>query len=261
MAYHQDNQYLIHNKKRHNGLRYVALILVAALIVLLLRKVFRNFSYTVSVPVINASTAFERGIYSSLHSKSKLLMRIESLESENEELRTRMADYSLIENENNGFKNSVISRSETAVASVIGKPSISAYDTLLVNVSEDIVVGKNVYTLSGIPLGSVTAISGNIATITLYSSPGIETSADIILDNAMDTSSTALRGRGGGGFEAIVSKDIDVPVGSLATMPSLFNEPLAEVVKTVSRDDTKDQIVYLRSIVNFQYLRFVAIEK
>ena len=48
-------------------------------------------------------------MYSFAHSKSDLLNRIESLESENFELQNKLVDYSLIENENNGFKGSVIS--------------------------------------------------------------------------------------------------------------------------------------------------------
>lgn len=261
MAYHQDNQYLGHHKKSYRGLRYLFAVLIIAVIIFFLRKVFINFSYTITVPVIETSTAFERGIYSAISSKSKLLQRIDSLEAQNELLRSRMVDYSLIENENSGFKNSVLVRSDSVLASVIGKPSLSAYDTLLINVPEVVQVGKRVYTISGIPLGTVSNVSGNDATVTLYSSPGVETNADIILEDAVDSTSVVFRGRGGASFEAIVSKDIEIPVGSLATVPSLFSEPFAEVVKTVSRDDTKDQVVYLRSVVNFQYLRFVVIEK
>ncbi len=261
MAYHQDNQYLGHHKKSYRGFRYAIFVLFLIALVFGFRKVFRNFSYAVTVPVIETSTAFERGIYSVTHSKSKLLQRINSLESENEALRSRMADYSLIENENSGFKNSVLTRSESVLASVVGKPSLSAYDTLLVDAPEGTTVGKKVYTISGIPMGSVTSVSGRNATITLYSSPGIDTNAEIILEDAMNSTSANFRGRGGASFEAILSKDIEIPVGALATIPSLFNEPFAEVVKTVSRDDTKDQVVYLRSVVNFQYLRFVVIEK
>ncbi len=261
MAYHQDNQYLGHHKKSYRGFRYAILVLILAALVFGFKKVFRNFSYAITVPVIETSTAFERGIYSTAHSKSKLLQRIDSLEAENETLRSKMIDYSLIENENSGFKNSVLAKSDSVLASVIGKPSLSAYDTLLVSVPEGIQIGKRVYTISGIPLGSVSSVSGRDATITLYSSPGIETNSEIILEDAMNSISAVFRGRGGASFEAIISKDVEIPVGSLATVPSLFSEPFAEVVKTVSRDDTKDQVVYLRSVVNFQYLRFVVIEK
>ncbi len=206
---------------------------------------------------MESGTAVERGLYSFTNSKSQLVERINFLESENSELRTKLVDYSLLENENSGLKNSVLTKSNSIIAAVIGKPGISQYDTLLTESGEGVAVGKKVYSLSGVPLGTVTTNTNKFNTVTLYSSPGVETNADIILTDAVDSVNVAIRGRGGSSFEAIVPKDVTVPVGSLATMPSLFSEPFAEVVKTVARDDTKDQIVYLRSIVNFQYLRYV----
>ena len=261
MAYLQDNSYNIHRKKKSHIVRYLIVVILITGIILLFRNFFKNFAYTVAVPVLETDAIVERGVIGFTHSKSNLVQHIQSLESENEELRTKLKDYSLIENENSGFKSSILSKSNGTIAAVVGKPSVSVYDTLLIILPKDkeIVLGTKAYTLSGVPMGSVTNVSGFNATVTLYSTPGVETNADIILSDAMDSTNVTMRGRGGGGFESIVPKDIMVPVGSLATIPSLFNEPFVEVVKTVARDDTKDQVVYLRSIVNFQYLRYLVL--
>ncbi len=259
MAYLQDTNYFHSPKRRTSYAKYVLLFVFCAGVVFVFANFFRGFSYTIMVPTLNTSLAIERGLYSLTNSKQSLLNRVNNLESENAELRSKMIDYNLIENENSGFKNSVVSRSDTVVASVIGKPSLAAYDTLVVKSSDVVSYGFKAYTLSGIPIGDVTYFENGAGTVTLYSSPGVETLADITLNDAMSSVSVSMRGRGGGGFEAVVPKDIDIPVGSLATMPSLFGEPFAEVVKTVARDDTKDQVVYLRSVVNFQYLRYIAV--
>jgi len=259
MAYLQDNPYKIYHKRRSPFLGYVFLFLLLIGIIFLFRKFFKAFAYTVSVPVLNSEIIIERGLYGLVNSKSSLINHIEDIESQNEELRAKLKNYELIENENSGFKNSVLTRSNTILSAVVGKPGFSVYDTLLINTNNDVEIGSKVYTLSGVPMGTVTNMASGTGTATLYSSPGVETNADIIMGDAMNSISATMRGRGGGSFEAIVPKDIVIPVGSLATIPSLFNEPFAEVVKTVARDDTKDQVVYLRSIVNFQYLRYLVI--
>jgi cell shape-determining protein MreC len=259
MAYLQDNPYKIYSKRRNPILRYIFLFLILIGVFLLFRKFFKAFAYTVTAPVLNSEIIVERGLYGLTNSKSSLVKRINELETQNEELRTKLKDYNLLENENSGFKNSVLNKSNSVLAAVVGKPGFSVYDTLLINVGKDVLVGNKAYTISGVPMGTITDASLGYGTVTLYSSPGVETTADIVLTDAMDSVSVTMRGRGGGGFEAIVPKDIIVPVGSLVTIPSLFNEPFAEVVKTVARDDTKDQVVYLRSIVNFQYLRYLVI--
>ncbi len=261
MAYHQDNNYFITPRRRYNGIKYGLLFVFCAGVVFVFYNFFKGFSYRTMVPVLEASNAVERGLYSLTHSKQNLLNRVNDLESENAELRLKMVDYDLLQNENSGFKNSVIEKSDTVVATVVSKPSAAVYDTLVIKSSDVVNTGNDVYTLSGIPIGSVTSFMDGNGTVTLYSSPSTETVADILLEDAMDSISVTMRGRGGGGFEAILPKEVKIPVGSLAVKPSLFGEPFAEVVKTVSRDDTKDQIVYLRSIVNFQYLRYIAIGK
>ncbi len=257
MAYLRDNQYLFQKKRKPGIGRYILLSIFIAVLVFLLRYFMRGFSYTVAVPVVDFANTTTRGLYSLTHSKKALLNRIEFLESENAELHSKLADYSLIENENSGLKNSILQNVSGIVASVVGKPGRSQYDTLLLDPAPGINEGMHAYSISGVPLGTVTQVTNPGTTLTLYSSPGIETNADIILNNAMESVSVNLIGRGGGAYESIVSKDVSIPVGSLAVMPGLFAKPMAEVVKIIERDDTKDQIVYLRSITNFQYLRYI----
>ena len=125
---------------------------------------------------------------------------------------------------------------------------------------KEILVGSKILSLSGVPLGTVDLVNNKIGTVTLYSSPNTETNAELILNNAMQSINVTLRGRGGASFETIIPEDVDVPIGSLVVIPGIKENPIAEVVKIVKRDDTKDKIVYLRSILNFQYLRYVVLK-
>lgn len=236
---------------------YVVIILLAGLLVFVLGYAVRSFSYVIAVPVVKAGHVTERGLFSLVHSKSDLLNRIETLESENAELTSKLISYSLIENENSALKNSVFAELNGIVAGIVGKPGKSEYDTLLIDPAPGIHDGMRAYTIAGVSLGKVTYAAVPGATVTLHSSPGIETDADIILNDAMQSVQVVLRGRGGGAYEAIVPTNVAIPIGSLATIPGLFSKPVAEVVKIVTRDDTKDQIIYLRSVVNFQYLRYI----
>lgn len=238
-------------------MRYILALVLVVLCIFVLRKTLKSFSYKVALPLLDTGSMIERGLYALVHSDAKLLNHIESLEAENAELHTKLIDYSLLENENSGFKNSVAKDINGTIASVIGRPSSTPYDTLLIKTDFSVNVGMKVYSLSGIPLGDVTNVSGNTSTITLYSSPGNKIDADVILSDAMDAISTTLRGRGGGAYEAITPKDADIPIGSFVIIPGIANKPIAEVVKIAVREDTKDQIVYFRSTVNFQYLRYV----
>lgn len=272
MAYLHDNQYLGYGKKRSsNKVINLLLLFLVLIIIFFLNKYFKKFSYNITIPVVNTGSNLSRGLYSLAHSKSDLLNRIESLESENSELQNKLVDYSLIENENNGFKGSVISNIGGVVATIIARPSKVPYDTLLINTSEPINSNAVVYSVSGIPLGHVDSEKINIltnkdnkiysSTVKLFSNPGNEFDADIILNDAMDSTTVKLKGRGGASYEAIIPADINVPVGSFAVIPSLSSKPIAEVVKISSRNDTKDKIIYLRSTVNFQYLRYILISK
>ncbi len=260
MAYLQDNTYFGSSRRnKTHPIRYVVLVLLIIGFFFLFRQILNSFSYSIAVPLLEAGTMAERGAYSAVHSKSELLRHIESLESENAELHTKLIGYSLIENENSGFKNSAAANLTGTIATVVARPSKTAYDTLLIKTDFPVTVGMHAHTLSGVPLGTVTNVSESGSTVSLYSTPGNEIDADIILSDAMDSITTKLRGRGGGAFEAITSKDVVIPIGALVSKPSVSGKPFAEVVKIAVRDDTKDQLVYFRSVVNFQHVRYIVL--
>lgn len=246
-------------------------LILVILAFIFLRKPFKSFAYKVAIPVTEAGSVFSRGLYSITHSKSQLLNRIESLEAQNSELESKLIDYSLIENENSAFKESVISNINGTIASVIARPSRTPYDTLLINSFETLNPNGVVYSVSGIPLGTLDSEKLNIltntqnktfsSTVKLYSNPGNEIDAEVVLDDAMDSLSVKLKGRGGGSYESIVPADINIPIGSFVIIPEFSSKPIAEVVKISNRSDTKDKVVYFRSTVNFQYLRYVLINK
>ncbi|OGI78669.1 hypothetical protein A3C57_02015 [Candidatus Nomurabacteria bacterium RIFCSPHIGHO2_02_FULL_33_12] len=260
MAYLHDNQYFGLHKKKVPFLRYVFVFVVLIGLIFLFKKSFNKFAYTVAVPILSTGDSVSRGLYSMTHTKANLLNRIEYLESQNAELNTKLINYNLLENENIGFKNSTIVNNSGTIAIVIARPSKVVYDTLLIKSNSNIEQGINAYSLSGVPLGNVIKTEKNGSTVKLYSTPGNEVDANLILYNVFDSIDVTLRGRGGGSFEAVISKDVIIPIGSLVFLPNISDMPFAEVVKIHTSDDTKDQIIYFRSTVNFQYLRYVILK-
>lgn len=259
MAYLHDNQYSTYTKKKSNTKWYLFGLFIVAVLIFSLQKFISFFSYSVSVPVLNVGHSIEAGFYNMTHSKKSLVEHIRNLETQNAELSTKLKDYDVISNENSGFKNSKSDGINGDIVTVVAKPSKIAYDTLLIKSNNLINLNKQAVTISGVPLGIVSDSNNLLGTVDLYSSPGNEISAEIILEDAMDSLTVMLRGRGGGGFEAVTPQDIIIPIGSLVYMPNVSPKPFAEVVKISPRDDTKDQIVYFRSVVNFQYLRYLVL--
>lgn len=261
MVYLQDNKY----RKYKNGnsskyLGYILFVLFLLIIIVLLKNFFKKFSYTVAVPIVESKQILERALVTNLSSKTKLLEEVEYLKSQNQELYTKLLDYEIIENENATFKNLQDLGELEILAFVVARPSETFYDTLLVRTSKPVLENKNVYTISGVPIGFVSSTNGNNAVVTLYSSSGLEKNAELINNNDFTNNPVILYGRGGGGFEAILPQEINISIGSYAVLLGGNQKPFAEVVKTIVEEDTKDKIVYLRSVVNFQHTRYVMIE-
>lgn len=97
------------------------------------------------------------------------------------------------------------------LASVLTRPPMSPYDTLVVDEGEEsgVSVGVVVTGPGGAPLGTVSTVMRNSARITLYSSPGIETLAWVGKERIPVT----LSGVGGGAFETNAPRDADISVG------------------------------------------------
>ena len=143
--------------------------------------------------------------------------------------------------------------------SILSKPDQSPYDTLIIDAgeTEDIKTGSLVFALGDIPIGRIQEVYEQSSKAVLFSSPKEKTEVVISgTDIFMQIS-----GRGGGNFEMVVSRDLELLRGTAVLLRGIEPYLVANVVaiSTDPRDALKRAI--LTSPVNIQELKFVQVEK
>ncbi len=143
----------------------------------------------------------------------------------------------------------------TTIAPVLARPRWSAYDTLLVGAGygDGVHIGARVFT-SGFVLGEVAEVYGDTSLVSLYSTAGKKTLAQI--GGAIPIE---LVGAGGGAFEAIVASDVPVAVSDGAFAPAL-SAKLFAIVDAISEAREGTKKLYARLPVNMFELRSVEID-
>ena len=144
------------------------------------------------------------------------------------------------------------------VGVILSKPNASPYDTLIIDIgSEDsIVLGDLVFAHGDVPLGTIDAVYGNTARVKLFSTPK-ETIKVIIKGNIY----IDVVGKGGGNFEAILPRDIQIAEGDVLTLPNMSPQIIAVVSMIVSDPRDPSQKILAKSPINIQELKFVVVEK
>ncbi len=145
------------------------------------------------------------------------------------------------------------------VAGVLATPTASPYDTLVIDVGENVGIkrGMRVFAHVVIPIGYVSDVYAKTSNVILYSTPGEHTEAML---SSIELR-TELIGRGGGNFEAHVPIDVPITNGEQAVVPGLAGQILAVVGDTSRNPRDPFQKVLLVSPANAQNLSWVYLEK
>ena len=194
-------------------------------------------------------------------SKSSLIKERDELKQQIAELEAKNLQTSLLETENEQLKN-LMSKTEGkqfTLAAILARPNRSLYGTLIVDKGErdGVTVGSHVFAEGVLPLGLVSEVYATSSKVTLYSSHGEKNSVIVACKNI----EAELLGRGGQNFEMTFPRDVEIPQGTLVTLPGLSTYPLAIVEKVIFDPRDPFQKVLLRSPVNIQQLEWVQIEK
>ena len=139
---------------------------------------------------------------------------------------------------------------------VIAYPNQSLYDTLIVDLTgapdAESRLRNFVYT-NGVVIGTLTSAEENIGKVTLLSTSGNLTNAQVGSSNI----GSALTGKGGGSFTMSIPFDAEVAVGDVAFIP-LAQGAAGAIVSTVERiESAQESRLRLRTPVNIYSLRFV----
>ncbi len=201
------------------------------------------------------------GIGTGLRSKRALVAQNESLRAELGKAAAQLAAREQLLAENAALKEALGRRGEAhfIVASVLRKPPVSAYDTLVIDGGGEagLAEGQTVYAYGETPIGTIVEVSGNSAVVRLWSAPGEKTAARLS-PAGIDIE---LVGRGGGNFEAIVPQDLAVPESASAVTRELNAKVLARFRKVISDPRDPFQTLLMSAPVNVQMLSFVEVRQ
>jgi cell shape-determining protein MreC len=184
------------------------------------------------------------------------------LRAQVEALRAQVADRDALYEENLYLKR-LLGRApaeDTVLAAITMRPPGSPYDTLLIDAGHDagLVPGNLVSGAGGTLIGSVTAVYGRSARVTLFSSPG-EQYAGLLLRGGEQVAPLTVVGQGSGALYADIPAGTGALVGDAVVVPGLRTGVFAVVSAVEVEDSGSFERVHLHLPVNPQHLRFVEV--
>jgi cell shape-determining protein MreC len=245
------------------------IIAIVFLLVILfgLQYFFPKFYPTIFYPVTHLAWQSETGFIGWLGHMGRMVGSKYSLILENERLnreiranQTSMLLLSTYEEENTSLKESLGRKPQGKVvlASVLARPPISPYDTLIVDRGgrEGINVGSRVYTEGDVLIGEVAEVFPRESKIALYSTPGKKTPVTF---NSAKIQTEAL-GRGGGNFTVTVPIEAGIKTGDSVVIPGsrIHTLGIVENVKTDPADSFAT--ILFKFPININDIRFVEIQ-
>jgi len=198
--------------------------------------------------------------FSILNSKSGLIKNNNDLKNEVKRLTSDKTLIDLLKKENEDLKYLLGRKSinsKTVLATILVKPTLSPYDTFIVDVGEDqgISVGDRVVADANVFMGFVSEVYKNTSKIILYSSPN-EKVIVLIGDNNIEKEAL---GVGGGNFRIETPREIDIKEGDKITIPSISPNIFGIVEKVEYKDADSFQTVLFKNPINIQELKWVEI--
>lgn len=249
---------------------YRNLLIAATLILVLIILDSLSFSFTsrvvqtIAAPLLkteNTLTQPFQGFFAYFASKRSLEEENRRLKEHAELMRLEALNARTLLAENTELKKLLgreVDVSKNILAVVLLKPSFTPYDTLIVDVGNDVGVEvHNRVVVAGIPVGRVMEVYPHSSLVKLYSSAGEEFQ---VLIGERYIEATA-KGQGGGSFEIALPKDVEVKKGDLISIPSIITNTFALVEEIHETENESFKYVYFRSPVSISEMKWVYIQK
>jgi cell shape-determining protein MreC len=196
----------------------------------------------------------------SLRTPSMLLAENEDLKRQLADDQIRVATIQDIENQNADLKALMGRASSTprTLAAVLRRPPASGYDELVIDIGSDANVSTTslVYAVGNVLIGRVSDALGQTSKVTLFSSPGQK--YDVLI-GTNNSPATAV-GRGGGQYQAEVSRDVKVAEGDMVVAPSLNDHAFGIVTSVISDPAQPFKTILFAPPVNVYQLRWVLVD-
>ncbi len=252
---------------RNKKIKEKIIIFLAILFVLFLipqtRSIIIKSTSFISTPIARVSNNIGNSFYNfreTLRLKSSLVSENLLLTQKIENLNSEFSGYDEVVRENKELKSAMGRNTENnqfILASVLSKPPVSLYDTLLVDGGSNVGIkeGQTVYAYGDIPIGTIERALSSSALVRLYSSAGEKMDARLDPDHIDVT----LFGRGGGNFLVSLPHDFVVATSTVIVSKELNPKLLARLEKITSDARDSSQTLLLSSPVNINGLSFVEI--
>lgn len=190
-----------------------------------------------------------------------------SIETENQKLKNQLAEVQvavdrdkLLVQENSELKELLgrHSKSSSILATVLSKPPMSFYDTLVVDVgsSDHVAVGDIALALGFVPIGTVSTVYLHTSTVRLFSSSGQKIEVRI-----GKNTQTFAEAQSGGNFLIKLPKGTAIAEGDPISAPGIGAEIFGHVDSIETNEN--DPFVYVRFSlpINMSELHFLQIDR
>lgn len=215
--------------------------------------------FVVAMPFWNAGT-FVRDAWkesSSVYLSKKTLVRENNdLHLEIAKLKREIRGYDVLIQQNIELKKELFGKTLAGkIGTVVARPVVSEYDTLLVDIGTVAGVEKGDVVLadSNIVLGTVEEVYPYSSKVRMYSSPGRK--SDVLIGPS--NISVQIEGNGGGSFSAQVPHGLNIIKGDAAILPGGDGFILGYVVSLEENTSTSFDTVRLSGTVNIFELKYI----
>lgn len=261
MNFHQrNNTYISQNNKKNI---FVPTSIVIFFILIFSFSWTKNILFKTGAPlwiVKNSVNSFFTGNIRVLNSKLGLLKENSLLKDQIERNQKDQTLLEILKNENDDLKN-ILDRKKSdqklLLASVLVKPFLSAYDTLLIDVGsyKGVSVGDKVLADGDTFIGYISEVYSNTSKVVLYSSSG-EKIRVLISDNNIEKEAVGL---GGGNFKVEMPREIEVKEGDIITIPSISTNIFGTVERIEFKESDSFQSILFKNPANMSEVKWVEV--
>jgi hypothetical protein len=191
-------------------------------------------------------------------SRLALDTELKTLKQEIAERKGHDATLAYLITENTELRNMLHSSSTPRImAGVISRPPETPYDTMLIDrgSNDGIVENAPVYFSAGQAIGYVQSVFPDSAHVTLFSSPGVESTVYVFGPNIFTTA----YGEGGGIIRLSVPQGIKISTDNIVILPSLEQGVLGKIDDIQSIPTEPEQHAYMTFDASLQSIRLVGI--
>jgi len=263
MSYHPKSNFNMPRRKKGARAFFAGIIFFVVFALLFSFNPTRDFLFKMGYPfwaIKNSVNYFFTQSYNVLKSKNNLISENYLLREDIKRNENDVVLLDLIKKENEDLKGILgrkINNSNIVLATVLVKPSFSAYDTLIIDVGENdgVYVGDKVLAEGNVFIGHISEVYAGMSKIVLYSSPNEKTNV-LVGNNNIEKEALGI---GGGNFRLETPREIDIKEGDVITIPSLSLNIFGIVEKVEYKDADSFQSVFFKNPVNISELKWVQV--